>query len=412
MAPYPETNSYWAGEVAMDLDVISAVCPSCHLVLAEADDTQLADMGTAVNTVVRLGATSVVDGGTSFDEPDELQFDDAYFNHPGVTITAPSGDYAYSNGTGTPYPAVSPDVIAVGGTSLTRDPDAARGWDESAWSQSGSGCSKYEPKPTFQHDQECAGTTAADVSAVADPATGVAAYDSYQADGWTVMGGTGGAAAIVAGIAALAGPGAGSAKGTRTPLRPRSTTSPRAAPGTAAAPTCARPDRGTTAPTGLGSPRGVLAFAPPDHHGDVVGAVTDETTGAPLPEAVISADGTTVTSDAQGRYDLALTVGSHDVTATAFGHRPMTANAVSVRGLATTTQNLTLAALPSATLSGTVTDGSGHGWPVYAKIDVARPARRHRLHRPAHRPLRDRRPEQQPGDSHDRAGVRRATPMR
>ncbi len=243
---YPESNDYWAAVISMDLDLAGAVCPSCHLLLVESDSTQTQDLGAGLNTAVGLGATSVVDAAIGFEEPDESTFDQAYFNHPGVAITAPSGDYGYSNGTGVPYPGVSPYVTAVGGTSLTRDPGSQRGWDETAWSQAGSGCSAYEPKPAFQHDAGCSGTTAADVSAVADPQTGVAVYNSYEAGGWSVMGGTSGAAAIVAGIYALAGPVTGQPKAYPYAATAALTDVTRAAPDSATARTCAPLGRATT----------------------------------------------------------------------------------------------------------------------------------------------------------------------
>ena len=93
----------------------------------------------------------------------------------------------------------------------------ARGWTETAWSGSGSGCSAYEPKPAWQTDSGCARRTVADVSAVADPNTGVAVYDSncnivgqilgQCFKGWGVVGGTSASAPIVAGVYGLAGNG-------------------------------------------------------------------------------------------------------------------------------------------------------------------------------------------------------------
>jgi N-acetylneuraminic acid mutarotase len=367
---YPETNSYWAGQVAMDLDVVSAICPTCQLRLVEADDTLIEHVGAAVNTAVGAGASTVVLGGTSYEEPDETTLDESYFDHPGVAIVAPAGDFGYSNGTGTPYPGVSPYVTSVGGTSLSRDPNTARGWTETAWAQSGSGCSAYEAKPAFQHDTGCAKTTAADVSADADPATGVAAYNSYQSGGWAVMGGTGGAAAIVGAVSALAGAPTGTAK-----------SYPYAAPsalfdvtsgstGFCDGSYMCTAGPGYDAPTGLGSPRGVVAFEAPDRRGDVAGTVTDSASGQPLAGASVSADGTTAVTDADGHYDLPLTVGRHPVVASSFGHNPVTASDVSVTAQATTTQDFTLAALPSVTLSGTVTDATAHHWPLYAKLTV------------------------------------------
>jgi subtilase family serine protease len=114
-----------------------------------------------------------------------------------------SGD----NGYGVEFPAASQYVTAVGGTSLTRN-SSARGFTESVWSGAGSGCSRYVAKPSWQHDTGCARRTVADVSAVANPNTGVAVYDSTRfqgASGWMVFGGTSVSAPIVAGVYALAG---------------------------------------------------------------------------------------------------------------------------------------------------------------------------------------------------------------
>jgi subtilase family serine protease len=99
-------------------------------------------------------------------------------------------------------------VTAVGGTSLSRS-STPRGWTETGWSSSGYGCSAFEPKPPWQGATSCSGRSIADVSAVADPQTGVAVYNSYQSKGWLVAGGTSAAAPIVASIYALAGNTAG-----------------------------------------------------------------------------------------------------------------------------------------------------------------------------------------------------------
>ena len=140
--------------------------------------------------------------GNSFgvpDQPAELGWD-RHFHHPGIAIVAASGD----SGFGTVYPATSPYVTAVGGTNLQRASNS-RGWTESTWSGSGSGCSGYEPKPVWQHDTRCARRTIADVAAVADPATGVSVYDTYQWSGWLVAGGTSAATPIIAAAFVLAG---------------------------------------------------------------------------------------------------------------------------------------------------------------------------------------------------------------
>ena len=144
---------------------------------------------------------------------------DAAYNHPGVAITVSSGDSGY----GVEYPAASQYVTAVGGTTLTQASNA-RGWTEAAWSGAGSGCSSYEPKPAWQTDTGCAHRTVADVSADADPNSGLGVYDTYNScgssaycdylieagavqglDGWAQVGGTSLSSPLIASVYALAG---------------------------------------------------------------------------------------------------------------------------------------------------------------------------------------------------------------
>lgn len=372
---YPYINSFWAAQDALDLDVASAVCPDCKLLLVEANSNEIADLGAGVNTAVRLGANAVQVAG-SYEDPNETDYDKQYFDHPGVPITTPAGDAGYSGGTAVPYPGVSPYVTSVGGTSLVRDPDTPRGWRETVFNDAGypstaSGCSAYEPKPSYQHDGACKMTTANDVAAVADPQTPIAAYDSYQAPGWSELGGTGGAASLVAAVYALAG---GSSS---TGSSPKSW--PYAAPaalndvvsgsnGYCAGTELCNARAGYDAPSGMGSPRGVLAFAPPAQHGDVTGKVTDAATGKPLPSAAVSAGGVTVYTSAAGQFDLPVAPGAVSVHASAFGHDPKTV-AASADSAGKATLSIALSPMPTTTMSGTVTD-AGHGWPVLAKITV------------------------------------------
>jgi hypothetical protein len=210
---YPADDTYtgWSLETSLDLDMVSASCPDCHILLVEANSTTDADLAAAEDTAARLGATEISNsyGG---DESDEmLQYESAY-SHPGIAITASSGD----GGFGVPqFPAVASSVIAVGGTSLEQDSGTARGWTETAWDQSGSGCSAWVAKPAWQTAvPECPGRVTADVAADADPDTGaVAVYDSTPdidaSPGWLEAGGTSAASPFIAGVIALAGnPGA------------------------------------------------------------------------------------------------------------------------------------------------------------------------------------------------------------
>ncbi len=203
---YPPPNSSWEQEISLDIDMVSALCPKCKILLVEADDSFFDNLGAAVNKAVQLGANVVSNsyGGAEFSS--ELSADTAYYDHPGVAVLASTGDSGY----GVNYPASSPDVIAVGGTSLLQATDTGtRDATESVWNGAGSGCSAYEAKPVWQTDTGCSNRTVADVAAVADPNTGVWVYDSDDG-GWEVFGGTSAASPIVAGLYALAENGASS----------------------------------------------------------------------------------------------------------------------------------------------------------------------------------------------------------
>lgn len=200
---YPRANGGWAQEISLDLDMVSAICPNCHILLVEASTNSLTNLGTAVNEAANLGANEISNSYGGSESSSDTSYDSSYYNHPGIAITASSGDSGY----GAQYPAASQYVTAVGGTSLTRASNT-RGWSETAWSGAGSGCSAYDPKPSWQTDSGCSKRTIADVSAVADPNTGAAVYDSYSyqgQSGWLVFGGTSVASPIIASVYALAG---------------------------------------------------------------------------------------------------------------------------------------------------------------------------------------------------------------
>jgi subtilase family serine protease len=131
-SPLPARNVGWGQEIALDVEMVSATCPNCHIVLVEANSSSFANLGTAENTAARLAnAVSNSWGGSEFSG--ETSYD-TYFNHPGVAITVSSGDSGY----GVEYPAASTYVTGVGGTSLNRS-STSRGWTETAWSGAGSG---------------------------------------------------------------------------------------------------------------------------------------------------------------------------------------------------------------------------------------------------------------------------------
>ncbi|MFJ3172038.1 putative Ig domain-containing protein [Streptomyces roseus] len=261
---YPAADSGWAGEISLDVDMVSAVCPQCHILLVEANQPSTEDLGAAVNRAVTMGAKYVSNSYGGPEDSTDPASDATYFNHPGVAITVSSGDSGY----GVEYPAASQYVTAVGGTSLSRASGTPRGWSESVWGTAsggngaGSGCSGFTTKPSWQTDGGCAKRTVADVSAVADPATGVAVYDSYQAGGWNVYGGTSASAPIIASVYALAGtPAAGSYPSSYPYAHTASLNDVTSgANGSCAGSYLCGAKAGYDGPTGLGTPKGAAAF--------------------------------------------------------------------------------------------------------------------------------------------------------
>ncbi|GAA5188421.1 hypothetical protein GCM10023322_39080 [Rugosimonospora acidiphila] len=377
---YPDPDSGWAGEISLDLDMVSAIAPAAHILLVEADFNDGLDLAIAADEAVTLGAkyvsnsygsgyTSTPGSGEDPSFPTDL---DPYYNHPGVAMVASTGDGDY----GVQYPAASSYVTAAGGTSLVRD-SSTRGWSESVWHNGyggpGSGCSLYEPKPAFQHDTGCDKRTVGDVSAVSDPATGVATYDTYgeDGDGWGVAGGTSAASPIIAAVYAVAGtPAPGSYPNSYPYANPDALNDvTTGANGSCSPAYLCTAGVGYDGPTGLGTPKGLEAFTT-GPHGDITGTVTDAGTHAPIAGATVSTSDMNTSTDAAGHFDLSVPAGSYDLTVAAYGYGSATVTGVAVADGATVTENVALSALPSATVSGTVTDGSGHGWPLYAKLSV------------------------------------------
>ena len=301
--PAPSGSTGWATEESLDIDMVSAICPNCHILLVEANSPSVSDLGTGVNSAVALGALFVSNSySTSAEYSGETADDSAYYDHPGVAVTAAAGDSGYGVG----FPAASPHVVAVGGTSLTQASNR-RGWTETAWSGTGSGCSAYELKPSWQNDSGCANRTNNDVAADADPNTGVAVYDTYDQGGWLEVGGTSVATPIIASIYALVG-------------APKPNTYPASylyahtadlndvtsgADGTCSPAYLCTAGAGYDGPTGWGTPNGIGAFGAPT--GDVItvvnpgdqAATQDVAFSLPV-KALDSASGQTLTYSAAG----------------------------------------------------------------------------------------------------------------
>jgi hypothetical protein len=200
------TSSGWQTEESLDLDAVSALCPSCRLLLVEANGPNWSDLEEAEASAVADGAT-IISNSWAGDGPISMAPPTTFFSYPGVAILAATGDFGWDGGDdNTAWPAALPSVNAVGGTTLTAG-DSARGFTETAWAGSGSGCSE-ETKPSYQTDTGCAGRSYADLSADADPASGLAVYDSADG-GWSVWGGTSLSTPLTAAYYALVGEDAG-----------------------------------------------------------------------------------------------------------------------------------------------------------------------------------------------------------
>lgn len=215
----PSGNPGWGVEESLDLDAVSSACPDCHILLVEASSASTANLETAEDTAAKTPGVVAISNSWGGSEAASELTADAHFNHPGVAIVAAAGDSGY----GTSWPAVSQYVTGAGGTSLSTASNA-RGWNETVWSGTGSGCSKYEPKPAWQADTGCAKRTDNDVAADADPNTGLGVYDTYDScgtsslcdvlielgvaqglDGWAQVGGTSLSSPLIASVYALAG---------------------------------------------------------------------------------------------------------------------------------------------------------------------------------------------------------------
>jgi subtilase family serine protease len=191
----PAVSTPWSEEIALDLEMVSAVCPQCSILLVEANSPSIDDLGAGVDEAVALGSKIVSNSYYAFEWPSETS-EDVHYHHKGAAITVSAGDAAE-----TFYPAASPYVTSVGGTTLDgTDND----WEESAWKFGGQGCSEYESRPSFQKSVPCKTRSIVDVSAVADPQTGVAIF-STAAGGWVVAGGTSVGAPLIAASYALSG---------------------------------------------------------------------------------------------------------------------------------------------------------------------------------------------------------------
>jgi subtilase family serine protease len=258
---YPRTDVGWDQEQALDVDAVSATCPDCRIVVVQAKTNSFANLGAAVVTASKqAGVVAISNSYGGGDAPDSTY--GTYYNHPGIAVTASTGDNGYQGGS---YPASSSYVTAVGGTSLVAAPGSSRGWSETVWSGAGSGCSTYNTALTAAaaFGTGCAKRAMADVSAAADPSKGgLAVYypTNSKSSTWGQFGGTSESAPIIASVYALSGNTAGYANA--IPYNHAGSLFDVIAGNNGSCPTTqwctARP--GWDGPTGLGTPNGVGGF--------------------------------------------------------------------------------------------------------------------------------------------------------
>ena len=279
-SPLPAKQGEWSSEISLDVQMAHAICQNCHILLVEATNENWGNLGAAVNAAVAAGATEISNSYGGAEGSGYASINTAYYVHPGVVLTVSSGDCGYFNqacsGTAAAdFPAASPNVVAVGGTTLSHSGST---WSSTAWDDGGSGCSHAFTAALWQSTVEnfsatgCgSGRSVTDVSAVGDPYTGVDVYDSTPASsgdptGWGVWGGTSAASPMVAAEFALAG-------GARGISNPAATlyshfgqgeylddvTS--GSNGSCSGTTACKASSGYDGPTGVGSPISLSAFA-------------------------------------------------------------------------------------------------------------------------------------------------------
>ncbi len=349
---YPETNAGWAQETSLDTQMVSAICPSCHILLVEATNSDIDNLGIAVNRAVALGANVVSNSYGSEEWSDEALADAAFYDHPGVAVIASTGDSGY----GVNFPAASPHVVAVGGTTLLQATDTGeRKAIETVWARGGSGCSAFEPKPAWQTDAGCTQRTVADVAAVADPSTGVWVYVGADG-GWEVFGGTSASAPIVGALYAIAANPSSSAELGSYPYAHTSALNDvvSGSNGSCRSTYLCTGTPGYDGPSGFGTPNSITAFAaggtepPPPVVPDF--ALTASPIAPMKPGGIATSTVTIVPHDTfTGSVSLAVSVSPHGGLSTRLG-----VASLAVSGSTPASQTLTLTAQTGGSYNVTV----------------------------------------------------------
>jgi subtilase family serine protease len=250
----PRTNAGWSQEANLDIQWAHAMAPNAKIVLVEAASNSGSNLYAADDVAATIAGTRQCSNSWGGGESSGEAGSDSHFNHAGVVYLFSSGD----TGGAKDYPAASPNVVAVGGTSLFLDASGNR-TSETVWNGTGCGPSAYEPRPSFQNGvATVVGTKRgiADVAAVADPNTGVIVRWN---GGWYVFGGTSVACPVVAGMINTAGTNRGSGPAQNTALY-AGLGGPNFFDVTSGAAGAYSALSGYDFPTGVGAPKGLGGF--------------------------------------------------------------------------------------------------------------------------------------------------------
>ncbi|GAC1601698.1 MAG: peptidase S8 [Pseudarthrobacter sp.] len=260
----PKFDSGWAAETALDVDAVSAACPDCKILVVQATTASMTNLGAAVATAAKQPGVAAISNSYGGGDSADSSYG-AYYNHPGIAVTASTGDNGY---TGASYPASSSYVTAVGGTSLVKD-GSTRGWGESAWSGSGSGCSAINAAlpAAAGFRTGCSKRASADLSAVADPQTGLSVYapTNSTSSSWAQYGGTSLSSPLIAAMYALSGnTGSSTALANSLPYANSGNFNDVTSGSTGSCPTTTTQwcvsGPGWDGPTGVGTPNGVAGL--------------------------------------------------------------------------------------------------------------------------------------------------------
>lgn len=230
---------------------MSSACPDCHIMVLQGALPNVKHLGHAVDTAAATrGVFAISNSYGGGNRPNKTSY-----HHDGVAIVASTGD---SGWTGGQYPANDTHVIAVGGTSVTKD-GSQRGYSETAWAGAGSGCAPLNREPWWQKGTRttCKTDAAADVSAAADPGRG--GLSVYYNGHFTQVGGTSESSPIIGAVFALSGQVAGRT-GKYPYLSPNKLYDVTSGTNGSCGPPVCTAGKGWDGPTGLGTPNGVGAF--------------------------------------------------------------------------------------------------------------------------------------------------------